>query len=102
MTPLPPSLEASLTLHFEHAHTLHDRDLRDGFGAVTRTVRESGFAKRASRHTPRHSLATHLLQRGYDIRTVQELLGHRDLETTMIYTRVLDRGGLGVRSPLDE
>ncbi len=153
VTPLPTSLEASLTLQYGRARMLHDRDLRDGFGAVTlpyafarkvpgaeyawpwqwvfpattryreaatgverrhhfhetavqramtRAVRESGLAKRASCHTLRHSFATHLLQRGYDIRTVQELLGHRDLKTTMIYTHVLNRGGLGVRSPLDE
>ena len=140
-------------LQIERARALHERDLRDGFGAValpdalarkftgaarawpwqwvfpattryreaatgfelrhhlhetavqramTRAVRESGLAKRASCHTLRHSFSTHLLQRGYDIRTVQELLGHRDLKTTMIYTHVLNRGGLGVRSPLDE
>ncbi len=69
--------------------------------AVKIAVLRAGNAKPASCHTFRHSFATHLLENGYDIRTVQELLGHRDVRTTMIYTHVLNRGGLGVISPCD-
>jgi integron integrase len=68
---------------------------------VTRAVREAGLTKRVSCHTFRHSFATHLLEDGYDIRTVQELLGHADVSTTMIYTHVLQQGALAVRSPAD-
>jgi site-specific recombinase XerD len=64
-------------------------------------VRQAGVAKRAACHTLRHSFATHLLEEDRDIRTVQELLGHRDLSTTMVYTHVLNRGPAGVRSPAD-
>jgi integron integrase len=70
--------------------------------AMKQAVRDAGLTKPATPHTLRHSFATHLLQSGYDIRTVQELLGHADVATTMIYTHVLNRGGRGVVSPMDQ
>ena len=79
-------------------HHTHEQAIQR---AIKNAVVQSGIAKQASTHTLRHSFATHLLQGGYDIRTLQELLGHSDVSTTMIYTHVLNKGGLDVLSPLD-
>ncbi len=79
-------------------HHLHENGLQK---AVKQAANAAGIEKRASCHSLRHSFATHLLEHGYDIRTVQELLGHADVSTTMIYTHVLNKGGAGVQSPLD-
>jgi integrase len=79
-------------------HHLHPRTIQK---AVKFSIKKAGIHKHASCHTFRHSFATHLLESGYDIRTVQELLGHANVNTTMIYTHVLNKGGRGVKSPAD-
>lgn len=79
-------------------HHLDEKGLQR---AVKQAAADAGLTKNVTPHTLRHSFATHLLQAGYDIRTVQELLGHKDVQTTMIYTHVLNKGGMGVTSPLD-
>ncbi len=83
----------------QRRHHLHETVVQR---EVKSAVARAGITRRATFHTLRHSFATHLLEDGYDIRTIQELLGHKDVSTTMIYTHVLNRGGRGVRSPLDK
>jgi len=104
VTVLPDAVVVPLKEHLDRVQQLHEKDLTSPSTlqkAVKEAAKLAGINKPVGPHTFRHSFATHLLESGYDIRTVQELLGHKDVKTTMVYTHVLNRGGLAVKSPLD-
>jgi len=93
-----PHLSDDPVTGIHRRHHIYEQNLQR---AIKAAVKKAGVAKPATCHSLRHSFATHLLESGYDIRTVKELLGHSDVSTTMIYTHVLNRGGRGVVSPFD-